>query len=32
VIAPPRATFVRVEGGYSIYSVPSGDDFVFVTK
>ncbi|WP_204358955.1 alpha-L-rhamnosidase [Streptosporangium sp. 'caverna'] len=32
VIAPPRATFERVEGGYSVYSVPSGNDFVFVTK
>ncbi|MFF3444226.1 alpha-L-rhamnosidase C-terminal domain-containing protein [Streptosporangium sp. NPDC002721] len=32
VIAPHRATFERVEGGHSVYSVPSGDDFVFVVR
>ncbi|MEU8380467.1 family 78 glycoside hydrolase catalytic domain [Streptosporangium sp. NPDC048865] len=32
VIAPHRATFERAEGGHSVYSVPSGDDFVFVVK
>src|SRR5689334_3192120 len=32
VIAPHRATFERAEGGHSVYSVPSGNDFVFVVK
>ncbi|GAA1017499.1 hypothetical protein Aple_032170 [Acrocarpospora pleiomorpha] len=32
VIAPARASFVRAEGGYSVYSVPSGKDYVFVTQ
>ncbi|WP_051759188.1 alpha-L-rhamnosidase [Herbidospora cretacea] len=32
VVAPPRATFVRTEGGYAVYTVPSGEDFVFVAR
>ncbi|GII56018.1 hypothetical protein Pth03_44070 [Planotetraspora thailandica] len=32
VYAPSRATFVRTEGGYAIYTIPSGNDFVFVAR
>ncbi|WP_062352845.1 alpha-L-rhamnosidase [Herbidospora yilanensis] len=32
VIAPSRATFVKNEGGYAVYTVPSGEDFVFVAR